>query len=132
MWTERMEQKIFENEYYRCWIEDGIMYSRYKTKELDLNAAMECVKIRLVAAGDRDYPTLIDGRGVSNVTKEARDYFGSEEGSKRISASAIITQSVVGKFIGSFFLRINKPIVPLKIFNDPGEAVEWLKEFKKE
>jgi hypothetical protein len=123
--------KFLENQYYKCWIDDGIVFSEYKVEILDLEAAVGCVALRMQLVGDQSYPTLIDGRKVKDIYKDARDYFSSDAGSEGISASALITASVVGRFIGSFFLKINRPSVPIKIFNNVEEAVAWLKQFRK-
>jgi hypothetical protein len=125
------EKEVLENQYFKCWLDDGIVFSEYKVDVLDLEAAQGCVRLRMELVDGNSYPTLIDGRNVKDIYKEARDYFSSDEGSEGISASALITHSVVGRFIGSFFLKINRPTVPIKIFNDPDEAVLWLSQFRK-
>ena len=125
------KSEILENQYFKCWLDEGIVYSEYKVDVLDIEAARGCVSLRMQLIDDKSYPTLIDGRSVKDIYKEARDFFSSEEGSEGISASALITHSVVGKFIGSFFLKINRPTVPIKIFNSIEEAVSWLKQFRK-
>ena len=73
---------------------------------------------------------LVDGRDVSSITKEARDYFAKDDGIKLLLASALVADSVLGKFIGNFFLQINKPILPLRLFTDEKEAYKWLQQFK--
>jgi hypothetical protein len=125
------QKKVLENQFFKCWIEDGIVFSEYKVPILDLEAAIGCVELRRQLIGEESYPTLIDGRMVKDIYKEARDYFSSDAGSEGIAASALITSSTVGRFIGSFFLKINRPSVPIKIFNDMNEATGWLKQFRK-
>lgn len=123
--------EILENEAAKVWVDGNIMHCYFKTERLDLDIAKECVNLRLEASGERFFPTLIDATGLKSVTKEARDYFGSEEGSRNIVASALIINSVVGKFLTNFFLQINKPKVPIRVFTDKRDAVNWLRQFNK-
>ena len=126
-----MDKVVKENQYMRCWIEDGIIHAIFKPEVLDLEAAKECVKLRLELSEGLTYPFMADGRGVQNITKEARDYFASDIGVRGVAASALLTESVAGKFIGNFFLQINKPKVPVRLFTNDTDAVNWLKNFVK-
>lgn len=107
------------------------MYCQFKNDKLDLKTAKECVQLRLDVTKDRILPTLIDATNIKSISKEARDYFGSDEGSKNIAASALIINSIVGKFMSNFFLQINKPKVPIRVFTDRKDAVSWLRQFEK-
>ena len=44
---------------------------------------------------------------------------------KRI-ASAIIINSLSQKLLGNFYLKINKPNEPTKMFSDKKKAIEWI------
>jgi hypothetical protein len=122
---------MLENESAKVWLDGNIMHCYFKKDKLDIDVAKECVTLRLAASGERYFPTLIDATTLKSVTKEARDYFGSDEGSRQILASALIINSVVGKFITNFFLQINKPKVPIRVFTDKKDAVSWLRQFEK-
>jgi hypothetical protein len=41
-------------------------------------------------------------------------------------AFAILIDSSVSRVVGNFFLGINKPAVPTKLFTNEKEAVKWL------
>ena len=125
-----MNTRQHENAYVKGWVEGGIMYAIFKPEKMDYIAAKECVSLRVQAASGQYFPVLIDARKVNSITKEARDYFASVEGSSFIVASALVLDSVVGKFLGNFFLQINKPKVPLRLFTNEGEALNWLKQYK--
>jgi hypothetical protein len=45
-----------------------------------------------------------------------------------VSAFAIIIQSPLSRVIGNFFMGLNKPRVPARLFKSEKEAVKWLKE----
>ncbi len=46
-----------------------------------------------------------------------------------ITAIAMLINSPGSRIIGNFFLGINKPSVPTKLFNEKNKAIEWLKQF---
>jgi len=125
-----MKELLFSNDILDGHLDDGIMVLKFKVKKFDLEAAKVVVASRLEASNGISYPMLVDGRDVSSITKEARDYFAKDDGIKLLLASALVADSVLGKFIGNFFLQINKPILPLRLFTDEKEAYKWLQQFK--
>jgi len=75
---------------------------------------------------------LIDARNVKSITKEARDYLASAEGTRYVTAAGLLLESYLGKIMGNFFLQINKPSLPTKMFSNKKEAIEWLTQYTKE
>ncbi|GAB3199865.1 hypothetical protein GCM10027293_19750 [Pontibacter aydingkolensis] len=113
------------------FIVDGILHFRYKNIEnLDLEVAKQCVKDRLEFTGEKDYPCLIDAITIKHFTKEARDYFANE-GNKGIIASAILSSSTVIKMMANFYVMVNKPVNPTRLFTEKKSALEWLEQYKK-
>ncbi len=72
---------------------------------------------------------LIDMTDVTEIAKEARDYFANERTAGIQRATALLTMSPVSQVIGNFFLGLNKPICPTKLFTDSEKAIEWLQTF---
>ena len=66
---------------------------------------------------------------VTEIAKEARDYFANERTAAIQRATALLTNSPVSRVIGNFFMGLNKPISPTKLFTDPQRAIEWLQPF---
>jgi hypothetical protein len=46
-------------------------------------------------------------------------------------ATALIVDSPVGRIIGNFFIGMNKPGIPVKIFDSEDKAIQWLRGFIK-
>ena len=126
-----MENLLYNTEAAEGYLDDGILKIKFKKKKFDLDTAIATVKTRLAASKGISYPVLIDATEVQSITKEARDYFATDEGVSLITASALVLNSVVGKFLGNFFLQINKPKAPLKIFTDEKEAEKWLQKYRQ-
>ncbi len=41
----------------------------------------------------------------------------------------LLIGSPVSRVIGNFFMGLNKPIYPTKLFTDPQKAIRWLQTF---
>ena len=72
---------------------------------------------------------LIDMTSVTEISKEARDYFANERTASIQRATALLIGSPVSRVIGNFFMGLNKPISPTRLFTDPEEAIQWLRTF---
>lgn len=113
------------------WFEDGILFGQFAPQlVIDLDTARETINARKKFAGSGVYPFLVEVSDVKSVTKEARDYFASADGTSNVIAAAIMTNSVLGKMMCNFFLNCSKPLVPTKLFTSREEAIKWLGKFK--
>ncbi len=124
-----MKQILSENENVRVEMDNNISFLLWKGSAIDINIAKDGVQCRLSVIGGNSYPILINIKSVKTVSKEARDYLAGKEGCKGVVAAAILIDSVVGSMIGNFFMRVNKPLVPTRIFTDELEATKWLSQF---
>ncbi|MBI3240234.1 MAG: hypothetical protein HYZ43_15540 [Flavobacteriia bacterium] len=76
---------------------------------------------------DEKFPILIDSRGIKSISREARSFFTTNGRATNTMAFAILIDSAVSKVVGNFFLGINKPAVPTKLFLDEELALQWLR-----
>jgi len=77
-------------------------------------------------SGGRLVPVLkIAGKG-SSVDAESRKYIASGVGSRFSIAEAILIKTFAHKLIGNFYLKVERPLKPTKLFNDLDIAVKWL------
>ncbi len=72
---------------------------------------------------------LIDMTSVTEISKEARDYFANERTASIQRATALLIGSPVSRVIGNFFMGLNKPISPTRLFTDPHKSIRWLHTF---
>ena len=121
---------IKPTDYIKFVVEDGILHCVYNNLDLlDLDIAKVCVRARLEFVGDKSYPSLFDIRLVKTSTKEARDYLANE-GNALVSASAILIDSPMLKMAANFYIMVNKPVNPTRMFTSKSSAVEWLAQYK--
>lgn len=124
-----MSEKLHaENEYATFHIENGVMYFTYKASDLiNLAAAKKVVDDRLKLQNGISYPVICDARELKGMDKEARDYL-AKQGSQLVSSVALIVTSAATKVMTNFYLTVNKPDVPTKLFTSASEALEFIKK----
>ena len=73
-------------------------------------------------------PLLLDMRAhATSATRECREYYAGAEVQRVNLAVAMLVRSNVSRILGNFFLGLNKPRFPFRMFSDVGEAVGWLR-----
>jgi hypothetical protein len=98
---------------------------------LDLEDAMDnALVIRNLSKGNRVLK-LIDSRANWTIEKKAREFLNSKEVKDNTIARAVVKSSVVNSKLINFFIKLNKPQFPTKIFTDYEEAYQWLLEIKQ-
>lgn len=113
-------------EYVDYEVLDNVLVGTLKAQHIDREIAIKATQSRHNISKGKDYAVCVDSRNVISTTKEARDYFNGETASKNVVAMAVVINSVLGKMLASFFLSINKPKYPSKIFTNKEKAINWL------
>jgi hypothetical protein len=126
-----MRELLLDNSTVTIEKQGEIIITNLKATYVDITIAKQAVKYRLECTNNNPCLLLSNIRQVKNSTQEARNYLASAEGSERIICCAMLIDSTIGAMIGNFFVRINKPIVPVRIFVDETEAKAWLLNYKK-
>lgn len=60
----------------------------------------------------------------SRTTRGARQAF-AELGATQNACVALVVRSRVSEITGNFFLRINRPPFPMRLFEEADDAIEW-------
>jgi hypothetical protein len=122
-------RNYFENDYTSYRFHDGILHIIYhQGVSVDLNAAVQIVKDRLLLHEGRRLPVLCDIRGVKDINKSARAYLAME-GSTLIKAVAVIVEPPVSEMLSEFYIRTSNPPIPTQSFEHMEDALVFLKEF---
>lgn len=94
--------------------------------EINLDHAKEnTLKVRELS-GDVVYPILVDMRKIRSISKEARDHFAMRDRKPGVVAIAMLVSSPLSRIIGNFFLGLNLPAVPTRMFTDREQAERWI------
>jgi hypothetical protein len=123
--------KVIELKAYTTWMgHDGIGRTKVKPlSEVTINDAKENSMAVNSLSNGNDFPLLIDTREIRSITKEARDFFSMNNRESHVIAFAILIDSPLSKIIGNFFMGLNKPRVPVRLFTSEKEAISWLQSF---
>ena len=129
--TISVREQYYKDEYGEMWIEDGIIQYIFSpgiiiTEEVAINIVRDRIRI----SKGHTYPSLIDTTQMQYITKEAREYLSKGDGIRYLNSGAFLVKSKVQVIFVNFFLMINKPALPSKLFTNNEEAINWLQQFK--
>jgi len=111
-------------------IEVGIINVTIKENAVqDLNDAKENIASCATLANKKKLVSLIDIRLAESIDREARNYYGGPENARITKAMALLIDSGFSRVMGNFFLGLNKPKMPTKLFTEKNKAIDWLKGF---
>ena len=75
----------------------------------------------------RRRPALIDFTGLRGMERAARSYFSGPQTAKYQTSAALVVASPLSRAVGTFFMGLNRPMVPTKMFADTASALAWLR-----
>lgn len=105
----------------------GFILSRVESlAEINLEHARENTQTVRELSGDQVYPILVDIRKIRSISKEARDHFAMRDRKPGVLAIAMLVSSPLSRIIGNFFLGLNQPAVPTRMFTDRDTAERWI------
>jgi hypothetical protein len=109
---------------------DGICRTRAKpgAEVLIPDAVANSLAVTSLYNGKK-FPLMVDARDVKSISKDARRHFAIHNRETKVTSFAIMVKSPLSRVIGNFFMGLNKPSVPARLFDDEKEAVSWLKTF---
>ncbi|MCA9610881.1 MAG: hypothetical protein KC619_35035 [Myxococcales bacterium] len=107
---------------------EGIVVLRSGPVDHSLEIAADGIAAIRKLAGGRPRPTLADARQIGRMTREARVHY-AESTSELIRAMAVLVSSPFSRLVGSFFIRLGRPEVPVRLFTSEPEAMAWLSTF---
>ena len=80
------------------------------------------------ALGKEMTRVAIDMRQTVKITREARNYYAGERTASIQRATALLIDSPLSAVIANFFMGLNKPLSPTRMFTNEDDAIAWLRE----
>jgi len=112
----------------RIWCEDDIIHCVVlPTASHTLADAEENTRAVAELAAGRRVAMLLDTRASRGLDRDARVYYVRPEAAQVLTAAALLIDSEIGRMFGNFFMRVNRPPFPLRLFTAEAEALAWLK-----
>jgi hypothetical protein len=97
--------------------------------KMDVPEARELIVAAEKLSSKKPYTILSDIRNRVEISPEARKVAAAKEEAPLLVANAVLTDNIALKLTANFFVKINKPPFPVKMFTDRSKALSWLKEF---
>ncbi len=64
------------------------------------------------------------------TTSEARAFLSDNKSLKLYKAHAVLVDNLAKRILVNIFIKLNKPIVPFRMFSEEKEALDWLLKFQ--
>ena len=104
---------------------DGIVHVHYKKNTtIDMEAQGFMREIYKEMAPGKMFHYIFSAASGLTFTNEAMK--NSMDKDSPIASYAVIANNTAYRLIANFYLKVNKPKVPYKLFSSVEEAVEWL------
>jgi hypothetical protein len=123
---------MIETKTANIYIEDKIVYLIYKSHaDVGLHEIEENIKVKATIQKGEKMKTLVDVTWVWQYSEEARKIVSSEQFKNiTIAMAVVVGYSLPIKMVANFFMKINKPLTPTKLFSNREKAKEWLDNFE--
>ena len=109
-------------------LEKGVINVIYKDNvEIELNDVIELRKVTEEMTCGKPYVSVYEAGNHTTITKEAREISSKDVHIKNRKALAIVVKSLAQRIISNFFMKSNKDIHPIKVFNSKEKALKWAK-----
>ena len=120
------EARIITHPKFRMWLRpDGIVQMVWVTKDTsDLEDAIAAISAMNELTGGRRSSLLADVHNSGQQTRPARLEFACRD--DLVSALALIASTPLSRVLGNFYLRVNKPLYPARLFDNEASALAWL------
>jgi hypothetical protein len=109
--------------------DDGIVQVNTKNHNYTRQNIIDINRAQGKICAGKKRPLLTIAAPYGNIDGDAREYMASPEATMYSSAEAFVITSLGHKILANFYLKVNKPGVPTRFFNDIRLAEEWLKAY---
>lgn len=120
--------KTVETKAFIMIIHDDLLIEFKVKKNVTLQASdvWESKRLSVDYIPGKKFFVLVEAEENTDLSGDARRATASAEYAEHVAALAICTGKTHEHIIGSLFLKVNKPVVPAKFFNNRTEAIDWL------
>lgn len=112
--------QILEPGYYEIFVNENVEFSVDDFQQL-----LESQK----KLGGKQLPVLIICSNHVSTDIELLKSLSKNANNPFTKADAFVITSMAQRILGNFYVKINKPERPTKLFSDKSEALGWLKQF---
>jgi hypothetical protein len=117
----------------RFWLDEegflrGECFEGAEETLVDAEEQLREQRILVQAQGGSARPFMMDISRVRSLSRDSRNYFARSPASQELfSCVALIVGSPLSRAVGNFFIGLNKPLMPTRLFTSEADALEWLR-----
>lgn len=108
--------------------EDVLRFNLTKDTNIDMAKTTEMFEICKRFFPNRAYKSLKIVNYHMKIDKDVMDFLASDERKGLISMEAVVVNSAALKFLGNFYLKVKRPKIKTKVFDNEGEALNWFEK----
>ena len=107
--------------------ETSLVYSKaFSGVEIGLKEAKDYLSMVEYLTQNKSHISVIDISGIKYISNEARNFLASNSSKwGKTVGVALIVNSFTARMVSNFFLTVNKPSYPIKVFSDTLLAQQW-------
>jgi len=123
---QKFETALSHCSYYKA---ESLLYLKLKTEP---DPTLELIKLNFEqihqVLGTTPVKAILDMREVDfmDIPKDVMEYMGNNPYNDYQLSNAILIQNLAHKILTNFYLKVVKPKIPTKTFNNASLAMEWL------
>ena len=126
-----MSTFLEETKYARYFIETGIMHIIFQPElVITIEVAKQMSEDRIRICKGVGMPLYVDANALASIDTQARKYFATGESLLYAKAVGILAESLVTKLAVNLYMKVDKPLVPVKLFTTREKALKWLEQYK--
>lgn len=128
--SKYLDMKQFQTDTFKLIIHDNHLkeFIVRQNQTLEAKDVWESKELSKSYLPNTKFYVLMEGEENASVSNEARRAAASDEYSKYTEALALCSNSSYMAIVGNLFLKINKPKVPTRFFEERNSALAWLNE----
>lgn len=140
MTDEQVSPYNFDSQLVAERVELGVTFRIYENrifhvcipKDMKIGkSVIDCGYSFLDENGAGRFYNLYEFDSFSDIEPEVREWAADTSGNLYTFCDAIVIRNLAQKIIADFYLKVNKPKKPTKIFYSVEKALEWIKEVQK-
>jgi hypothetical protein len=113
-------------------VERILFFRMTQSIEVDVPEILEMIKYAKEVVGEIPHFGIVNFGSETSSTAEARKIYAESEYIKKCRlADAFVVQSLAVKLIANFFIRVTRPKVVTKMFNNETESLVWIHSLNK-
>ncbi len=109
--------------------EDGIIQVNTKDHNYTLQNLKDLNRAQATLCNGKKRPLLVIAEPYGIIENDAREFMATPESIQYSTAEAFVINSLGQKILANFYLKVNKPGVPTRVFNDIRSAEDWLQSY---